>query len=686
MFNYSSDKVHGGLGSRHGEDQSLGGAGHGLGIADPQHHQHQQNQQHQQYPQHQAHASHHQSSLFASDFGFAPSQHDPSSMSDYSASMGHGQAQFQAQGEAMDVEESEPRVTNLIAHFENRSKRPHKSAHNVPGSSTASGRGTNQFRVTSPAAEQFASSSRVRSGSIGRPPPVRFGSMGQQGGLRVASPMASHAGEAHGSRGAGAGSRVPDASAYPFRAIPGPMDMPTPLRRQSSSVGGGMRPGHVGNISANLYSNVDALSSSGGHFDGASSPYGFVNSANRAVRPMHMMDGFGAMGGAPNASPIIGTPASPFANMDFSAPRVISPVQSPPTDPFGDLSHFGSSMGDNPAASPFDAMSPGGRVTSPMQPPSGVCTYGSLGMDTKDNSSFVGSPTDHFQGLDPFQSMNSTHNQHSTHQFGDMSAAVSMETWGDMGVFAKQEPSADTPQFKNIPPAPSSDVHTPVNFGGQSYFQVQPQQQQQQQPQLPPRPAPSNPPARPAKKPFLRQQQNTTGSTPGFNIWKPPVPTKPKPAISNTKHKSTPSTSSQSYAPQSRSGLRLQTENTMSPQPYTADMAVTSPDTIMSPSVASPIQEAPSAASPVRPHEPARPPLSNKLFSETPSPTRATPSGHPAFPRAGTRRGVGIRQGHDPPPVPRGTEAAERSHPGDGGTAQLPGYVCFETPPPTRGY
>lgn len=533
-------------------------------------------------------------------------------MSDYSASMGHGQAQFQAQGEAMDVEdpgEPEPRVTNLIAHFENRSKRPHKSAHNVPGSaSAASGRAGNQFRVTSPAAEQFASSSRVRSGSIGRHPPVRFGSMGQQGGLRVASPMASHAGEAHGSRGAGAhGSRVPDASAYPFRAIPGPMDMPTPLRRQSSSVGGGMRPGHVGNISANLYSNVDALSSPGGHFDGGPSPYGFVNSANRAVRPMHMMDNFGGMGGAANASPIVGTPSSPFGNMDFSAPRVISPVQSPPTDPFGDLSHFGSSMGDNPAASPFDAMSPGGRVTSPMQPPSGVGTYGSLGMDTKDNASFVGSPTDHFQGLDPFQSMNSTHNQHSNHQFGDMSAAVSMETWGDLGVFTKQEPSVDTPQFENIPPAPgnSDAVHTPVNFAGQSYFQAQPQQlQQQQQPQPQPRPAPSQPPARPAKKPFLRQQNTAGSSTPGFNIWKPPVPTKPKPVIGNTQHTSTPSTSNQSYLPQSRSGLRLQTENTISPQPYNADMLVTSPDTVMSSSVASPLRDTPSAASPVRPYEP----------------------------------------------------------------------------------
>ncbi|MBE3041431.1 hypothetical protein IMZ48_02380 [Candidatus Bathyarchaeota archaeon] len=202
MYNHTPDNARGGLGPRHGEDPSFSGGSHGLGIANSQHHQH----QHQQYSQPQVHDPH-QQSHFPSDFGFVSSTpHDPPSMNDYSASMGHGQAQYQTQGDAMDVEdtnESKPRVTNLIKQFETRSRRPSRSGHNVPGSaSTAFARATNSLGVASPNAEQFTSSLRVRSGSIGRPPPIRFGSMGQQGhsGLRVASPMASQAREAHGNR------------------------------------------------------------------------------------------------------------------------------------------------------------------------------------------------------------------------------------------------------------------------------------------------------------------------------------------------------------------------------------------------------------------------------------------------------------------------------------------------------
>ena len=512
----------------------------------------------------------------------------------------------------MDVEdgsESEPRVTNLIAHFENRSKKPNKSGHNVPGSaSTAFGRATNPLRITSPTTEQFTSSLRVRSGSIGRPAPVRFGSMGQQGhsGLRVSSPMASQAAEAHSNRDTGSRTpQVPDQSGSSYRTMPGAMDMPTPLRRQSSSLQAGMRPGHVGNISANLYSNVDTLSSSAGHFDGSPSSYGFMNNTNRAVRPMHMMGNFGGIGDGSVGSPIIGTPTSPFGTMDFGHQR----VQSPPTDQFGDLAHFGTSMGDNHPVSPFDAMSPGARGATPMQPSSAAGSY------IKDSaSSFVGSPTDHFQGLDPFNSLSSiNHQQQSTHQFGDMSASASMETWGDLGFFTKQEPSSDPPQFDAISPAPgSNDVssHTPMSFTGQGYFDSRPPQlprrpPQEQQPQPPPRPAPSQPPARPAKKPFLRQQQDTAAhaSTPGFNIWKPPVPSTPKPAIGHTQQHSSssvPSSSNAPYLPQSRSNLRVQTENTLSPQPSSADIPVTSPGNVMASSVTSPILGTPSTTSEVR--------------------------------------------------------------------------------------
>ncbi|SPN98764.1 uncharacterized protein DNG_01805 [Cephalotrichum gorgonifer] len=629
MFNHSPDKVRGGLGSRHVEDQPLGGTGHGLGIGitSPQHHQ--------QYSQPQAHNPH-QQPLFPSDFGFESSSHQSSSMSGFSASMGHGEARFQTHGEEDmnmdDVNPPEPRVTNLIAHFENRSTKPNKPTHNVPGSApTAFGRATNQFRVSSPTAEQFTSSLRVRSGSIGRPPPARFGSMGQQGhsALRVASPMAVQAGDAHvNTSTATPGSHVADAPMSPFRTIPGAMDMPRPLRRQASNVGGGMRPGRAGNVSSSLYSNIDTLSPSTGHFEGPSSPFGFVNNPNRAARPMHMMDSFGGSA----ASPIIGTPTSPFGSMDFSAPRVLSPVQSPSADPYGDLVHFGTSMGDNPPLTPFDHMSPGGGVTSPMQPQSGVDTYASLGMDGKEASSFVGSPTDHFQGLDPFNSMNSLANQHSTHsQFAHMSAAASIDTWGDLSVFVKQEPSADTAQFNSISPAPrSSVVDTPMDFAGQGYFsshahqqppQLQPEYQQHQhqqhqsqphqshQPQLQQRRAHGQPPARPAKKAFLRQQ-NTAGSTstPGFNIWKPPVPTTPKPVISHTHQQSSSisSTPNASFLPHSQSGLRIQTDRAPSPQPPNTDMSITSPD-IMPSSVASPIQGTLSAASPNPPPLPVRP-------------------------------------------------------------------------------
>lgn len=614
MYNpHSPDKIRGGLGLRHGEDPSPGGGGYGLGIANPQHHQH------HQHSQQQAHDSH-QQYILPSGFDFAsPSSHDPSSMPDYAASTGNGQAQFQSQGDAMDVENAsapEPRVGNLIAHFENRSRKPSKPAHNAPASaSTPFGRAANLLRVTSPTAEQFTSSLRVRSGSIGRPAPARFGSMGQQGhsGLRVASPMASQSGDAHGKRDTGShASHVPDPSTSSVRTMHGTADTTgTPLRRQPSNVGGGMRPGYVGNISTNLYSNVDTLSPPRNQFEGAPSAYGLVNSANRAVRPMHMMGNFGAMGEGSAGSPIIGTPTSPFGNMDFSAPNVISPVQSPPGDQFGELVNFGTSMGDSSAVSPFDAMSPGAGVTTPMQPSSGADTYRDAGMGGKESTSFLGSSTDHFQGLDPFNSMSPANNQQQTSQFGDMSAAASMETWGDLSILGKEEPSTDSTQFDAISPAPRGNgtIQTPMDFAGQGYIDSQPSQSQprlqQQQSQSRPRAVPSQAPARPAKKPFLRQQQDTASHTftPGFNIWKPPVPSTPKPAIGNTQQHSSsvPSTSNTVFLPQAQSNLQVQTENTPTSQPYNAEVAVTSPGSAMRSSVTSAAQAAPSAAPDVRP-------------------------------------------------------------------------------------
>lgn len=392
------------------------------------------------------------------------------------------------------------------------------------------------------------------------------------------------------------------------------------------------------------------------------------------------------MGEGSAGSPIIGTPTSPFGNMDFAGPRVISPVHSPPTDPFGEVVNFGASMGDNPAVSPFDALSPGGRVTTPMQPSSGAGSYRGAGMDGKE-SGFVGSHTDHFQGLDPFDSMGSI-NQHATHRFGDMSAAASMETWGDLGAFAKEEPSSDATQFDAMSPAPRSNdmAQTPVNFASQGYFDSQPPQpqprlpQQHPQPRPRPRPVPSQPPARPAKKPFLRQQ-DTAGlsSTPGFNIWKPPVPSTPKPAIGNPQQHSSavPSASNAPFLPQSQPEVKVEIEDDLLSQPYNADIPVASPSNVMPSSVTSPTLDTPSAASPVRPLHFPRPVMSlTDPPADPPSSTCTTPAGSQTLARAGARRSVGSRKGDDPPVVPRGAEAAERSDPGDGRSTRLPGYVC----------
>ena len=663
MFNHSPGKLRGGLGSRHGEDPSPGGGGLDLGIENPnqqqQKQQQQQDQQQQHFlrhlhqfqnqppqnrPQQQTHSSHHQP-VFSDGLGFAsPPAQDASSMHRFSTNMGPDQVHDPADGQDVtmgDAHEPEANVTNLIAHFENGKKKPPKP--NKPSHIAAFNRANNPLRVTSPTGEQFTSSSlRVRSGSIGRPPPVRFGSMGYQGhsGMRVSSPIASQSVEAYGNRTAGRSttSRATTAATptSPYTTIASSMDMPVPLRRQASTIGA-MQVDGVTSSSSDNFLSPDAISPGPGSMGGggAHSPFGFVDNGNRMVRSVqgHMLDTFGGTMG----SPIIGTPTSPFGNMDYSAPRVVSPIQSPSVDPYGDIGVLAGIGVSNAAASPFDAMSAADRVTSPMET-TGVDAF-DFRMDTKPPPQFVHTPTDAFQSLDPFQSLNPAVNHHQPAppqvSFSGMASPSSTDPFGDIGLLIKQEPNVDQVEFGGLSPAPRSatTVHAPIDFSNPGYFQAQQPLQQshshQQHPQQPlhhthqqhhPQQHQPQPPPPPAKKLFLsRSQQDMSGnqSTPGFNIWRPPVPSTPKPVLTHSQQASSGSISSSAapnksaaFLAQSRAELRIQTDhpNVMShhqhqqqqQQPFSSTLSITSPTSAILPSSSTenPVQS-PLAASPV---------------------------------------------------------------------------------------
>lgn len=548
-------------------------------------------------------------------------------MHDFSTSMGHGQAQNPAHGQDVEMDDAhqpEASVTNLIAQFENRGPKPPKPA--KPSHVAAFNRANNPLRVTSPTGEQFTSSSlRVRSGSIGRPPPVRFGSMGHQGhsSMRVASPITNQSVEAYGNKAGGrSNSRVAATPTSPYATIASSMNMPAPLRRQASTVSMQMD-----NMQNENFLNSGTMSPGAGNMDsGQASPFGFVNNGNRMVRSMqgHMMDTFGNMSGA-MASPIVGTPTSPFGNIDYSAPRVTSPIQSPSIDPYGDIGALANLGGNNGSVSHFDAMSSADRVTSPMQT-TGMHAF-DLGLDTKQNAQFVHTPTDAFQNLDPFQSMNSVANhQHSQLSYADMGSTSSTDPFADLGLLIKQEPNVDSGHFDGMSPGPqsASTVHTPMNFANQGYFQPQTlqshsQPQQHSQPQL--HQHQPQPPPPPAKKPFLsRNQQDMAGnqSTPGFNMWRPPVPSTPKPVISHSQQPSTSSITSATpnksaaFLAQSRAELRIQTDHKpgMSQeqqQPFSANMSIASPNNVILPSSVDNTVQSPSGASPNPPPLPVRP-------------------------------------------------------------------------------
>ncbi|PKS11045.1 hypothetical protein jhhlp_002806 [Lomentospora prolificans] len=639
MFNHSPSKLHGGLGSRHGDDPSIGGGGLGLGIANPNQQQHQYHfqqrlqqfqLQHQQDPaQDQAHPSNHQP-IFPAHFSFAsPPAQDASPMHNLPSNVAHSQAQNPAHGQDVDMGDAhqpEASVTNLIAQFENRSAKPPKPA--KPSHVAAFNRANNALRVTSPTGEQFTSSSlRVRSGSIGRPPPVRFGSMGHQGhtGMRVASPITSQSVEAYGNRAAArSNSRAAATPTSPYTTIANSMSMPAPLRRQASSADAMQ----TDNMQNENFMNTGTMSpGTTGNMDGNHpSPFSFVSNGGRIVRSMqgHMMDTFGNMGGS-MASPIVGTPTSPFGNIDYSAPRVVSPIQSPSIDPYGDIGALANLGGNNGTHSHFDAMSSADRVSSPMQT-AGMSAL-DLGLDTKQTAQFVNSPTDAFQNIDPFLSMNSVaSHQHSQVSFADMGSTQSTDPFAGLGLLIKQEPNVDSGHhFDGLSPGSrsASTVHAPMNFANQGYFQPQAlsshtqtqqdtQQQQQHQQQRPPPP--------PAKKSFLSRNQQDVGgtqSTPGFNMWRPPVPSTPKPVISHSQQPSkssitsTTPNKSAAFLAQSRAELRIQTDHQPSipqqQQPFSASMSITSPNSVILPSSVDTTVHNPSVASPNPPPLPARP-------------------------------------------------------------------------------
>ncbi|CAI4212908.1 unnamed protein product [Parascedosporium putredinis] len=447
MFNHSPSKLHGGLGSRNVEDPSLGGVGFGLGIENsdlhqqfqqrlqqfqqqqPQNHHHQQNR-----PQDPADSANSQPSFSASLSFASPSPQDASLMHGFSTSIGHGQAHNPVHGQDMDMSDAhvpEASVTNLIAQFETRSTKPPKPA--KPSHISAFNRASNALRVTSPTGEQFTSSSlRVRSGSIGRPPPVRFGSMGHQShsGMRVTSPTLGQSTDAYGGRAASRNnSRSVATPSSPFPTIASSMNMSSQGHAQASALGAVHQMDGVQN---ETFFGGGAMPTSSGNLDGGQpSPFGFANGGNRMVRSMqgHIMDTFG-----------------------------MSPAIDPSIDPYGDIGAL-ANLGSNGGASQFDSMSSVDRVHSPMQQTTTMGAF-QLGLDSKPTTQFVNTPTDAFQSLDPFQAMSSVaaNHHHGQVSFVDMAANSSSDPFADLGLDLLSDAEQNPPP---LPVRPSQQGSRP---------------------------------------------------------------------------------------------------------------------------------------------------------------------------------------------------------------------------------
>lgn len=638
-------------------------------------------------------------------------------MHGFSTSIGHGQAHNPVHGQDMDMSDAhvpEASVTNLIAQFETRSTKPPKPA--KPSHIAAFNRASNALRVTSPTGEQFTSSSlRVRSGSIGRPPPVRFGSMGHQShsGMRMTSPTVGQSTDAYGGRAASRNnSRSVATPSSPFPTIASSMNMSSQGHAQPNALGAVHQMDGAQN---ETFFGGGAMSTSSGNLDGGQpSPFGFANGGNRMVRSMqgHIMDTFGMV------SPMAGTPTSPFGNIDYSAPSVVSPIQSPAIDPsidpYGDIGAL-ANLGSNGGASQFDSMSSVDRVHSPMQQTTAMGAF-QLGLDSKPTAQFGNTPTDAFQSLDPFQAMSSVaaNHHHGQVSFVDMAANSSSDPFADLGLLIKQESNMESGHFDagNLSPRSAGGaIHSPLHFANQGYFQPpalqshsQLQKQRQQHPQQQATPlhqqqqhqqhGQAQPPPPPAKKPFLsRNQQDIAGnqSTPGFSMWRPPVPSTPKPLVSHSQQPSSGSISSATpnksaaFLAQSRAELRIQTDNAPSlsqqqqQQTFNGTLSVASPTSrLVTPSMDSAVRS-PSVASPVNIILEAFWLIFRMLINDGLEPASssrtAEPAGVATVQGTGPRRSMGVYENDNSTVVSRGAETAKGSHPGDGGSARLPSDV-----------
>jgi len=495
MWNYSPGRPRGASGSEHVDQQ--GGFG-GFNFGDSS-----QSQQQQQNGMH--------------DFGMSasplPTDHSPMT---WGQQLG-GEAQGQGQaGEQQDVEMEGTRpagVGNLIAHFDSISK-ARKTSKGGAGTPTPFGRAINGHpsRVTSPAVDQFQSHSRVRTGSIGRPPPVRFGTMGAAG-MRVTSPVA----EGHNA----------SSGASPFGATSRSSSMST---MQATSRGFGT----MGNAStATPTSDMFGHDRMGGIFGNTagtvSSPFGFGPSMGGIGTPIagHSIDSYGSVG---LTSPGINTPATPFGGFDFGAPRVTSPTESPMVDSFGnvdDLVRFGN-------ATSFSSMNHTSMGASPPIQSPVSDNFGNMGSPPGVAPTFINSSVSTFQNVDPFKS-NPHGNDHNVHQ---MSTAGSRggNGFGDMNVQVKHENQVSSPaatQFGSINAV----------AGGNSTSQTRSSPTKDFRPPLPPRKAflhglQAQNQMRTQSQGHQQQTQNTESptpnpSTPGFNIWRPPIPTTPKPVLAH---------------------------------------------------------------------------------------------------------------------------------------------------------
>jgi hypothetical protein len=565
---------------------------------------------------------------------------------------GNGSAQDQ---QDVEMEDRPAGVVNLIAHFDSisRARKPSKgtSGAGTPTPfATARGMGGSHAvggRVTSPAVEQFQIHSRVRTGSIGRPPPVRFGTMGAAG-LRVASPAVASPGDGHGSG-------VVVASGSPFgmtaaSAPPAPRSSSMSMQHPQASRGFGTAPTQASSVAPDVFGHDRMGAMFGDVASTASSPFGFGPGMGAMGNPMagHSIDSYGI------TSPGLNTPTSPFGAFDFGAPRVGSPVQSPMVDVFGnvdDLARFGN------ATASFSSLDQTALGTSPIPNPAGD-GFGSLAY----------SSVSAFQNLEPFKTTPQG-NSHHTQQAGGSGGTGG---FGEPNIQIKVEDAVPSPMATQFGSQQSSSP--PKDF----------------RPPLPPRKAflqsyqAQN--AMPSQTHNQNQNQNpttpahtTTPSTPGFNIWRPPIPSTPKPVLATNHH--------QPQQPQPRPGSDLYFDPASSKMGHLTVQTQHQhqlPQQVSSPHAEYIKSEPRGVASPM----PTTPSHQETTFSvrhdfcfaglcdfanlpclpdSKPRSRLAQVAGTEADERTGTCRGMGVVQAYHSAVVPGGTKAVEGSHSIDGG-------------------